>query len=216
MIKALIFDFDNCIFDTRSMGLDLVVPVVSAMTEYRGEVRIFKPYEIDELKKDLWTMSPQDIVDKYMIPSGQAECMREAYIRLEAPVWSKCYDDFGLLSTFSLPKILVTSGFTGLQMSKLRVTGMECFFDRIIIDANDDPLKRIGKKEIFRRLMAENSWQPRECMVLGDSATSELGAGKELGIVTVQTLRPQVRRVAGFSHYVSGLSEVKELIALYD
>ena len=92
------------------------------------------------------------------------------------------------------------------------MTGIEELFDEIIIEANDDPLNRKGKKQIFQELMEKYGWLPWEIMVVGDNPYSELKAGKELGMITVQTLRPDVFSVDGFDHYVSGISEIIELL----
>lgn len=215
MIKALLIDLDNCILDTRSMGNDLVLPVIRVLEDCQAEAPRLCPLDFAGLKTDLWTLSLQDIIGKYEIPPDQAEQMREAYACLQAPEWSKCYDDTHVLADLDVRIMLVTTGFTCLQQSKVRVTGIGNLFEEVIIDAIDEPDKRIGKKGIFRSLMEENSWQPHECLVMGDSAVSELKAGQELGMITVQTLRPQIRKVEGFDHYIRSFVEIQDLLALY-
>ncbi|MFA5872104.1 MAG: HAD family hydrolase [Parcubacteria group bacterium] len=211
MIKALFIDLDNCLFDTQSMGLDIVRPVLAAMMDA-------DPYEILELERReriiaaLWTSSLQDVIESHGIPEDIADAMRVAYANLEAPLWSKCYDDVGLLRETNLRKILVTSGHSKLQLSKIRVTGIQGLFEEIVIDAIDDPLARPGKLNIFRELMAKNGWQAHEVAVLGDNPRSELKAGKELGMLTIQVLRPGVKCVEGFDYYVVDLKEVLRIL----
>jgi FMN phosphatase YigB (HAD superfamily) len=211
MIRGLIIDLDNCVFDTKSMGMDVIAPVLAVLEE-AGSVNFFKKEVLSQVKEDLWNFSFEDIVAKYGIPDSIAGKMRLAYCNLEAPPWSKCYGDVGLLSDIKLEKILVTSGYSKLQCSKIVVTGIEDLFDEIIIESNDDPLNRKGKLRIFQEVMEKYCWSCREVMVIGDNAFSELKAGKELGMITVQTLRPHVYSAEGFDHYVSGLDEIIELL----
>lgn len=211
MVRGLIIDLDNCVFDTKSMGMDVIAPVLAVLA---GAVssNFFQKEALIQIKEALWNFSLEDIVAKYGIPDFIADKMRLAYCNLEAPPWSECYGDVGLLADIKLKKILVTSGYLKLQWSKIAVTGIGELFDEIIIESNDDPLNRKGKLRIFQEVMEKYRWSCREVMVIGDNAFSELKAGKELGMVTVQTLRPHVYSVEGFDHYVSGLGEIIELL----
>lgn len=209
--KCLIFDFDNCLFDTRSMGTELVVPVLRAMQEAdSGE--FLTPKVNQAIETDIWLLSLEDLFKKYGVPEQIRKAMRNSYTELEATSLSQCYSDFALLEQFPHHKILVTSGFKKLQWSKIRITGIERFFEEIIIDMIDDPENRKGKKAIFSELQEKYGLIPREVMVIGDSLTSELKAGKELGMTTVQTLRPGVIKVEGFDFYVSNLDELLMLM----
>jgi FMN phosphatase YigB (HAD superfamily) len=208
VIKATIIDLDNCVFDTRSMGRNVIAPVLASMAEGID----FIPEEtLNQIRIDLWSFSLEDIIAKHNIPDSIAKRARLAYRNLKAPPWSKCYDDVNLLKNIRIRKILVTSGYSKFQWSKIEVTGIKGLFDEIIIESVDNPLIRKGKLRIFKELLEQNSWPCREVMVVGDSAFSELKAGKELGTITVQTLRPDVRKVDGFNHYVCDFNELVEL-----
>lgn len=211
MIKTLIIDLDNCIFDTRSMGFELMKPVIFAMRKFNKD-NFLNPVIERGINKDLWSLSLEDVFKKYDIPEYIVKSIRNAYENLEAPDCSKCYSDYLLLERFTQHKILVTTGYNKLQHSKIKKTGIKKLFNEIIVDSIDDPKKIKGKKLIFQELLKEYNWQPHEVMVIGDNAFSELKAGKELGMVTVQTLRPHVYRVEGFDHYVNSLKEVAKLL----
>lgn len=208
-IEGLILDLDNCLFDTRSMGQDVILPVWDVLTESSSS---FNKETLNQIKTDLWNFSLEDIVSRHDISQDIAGKMREAYRNLEAPIWSKCYEDIILLGEITLPKVLVTSGYSKLQWSKIHVTGVEGLFDEIIIESNDDHLNRKGKKRIFEEVMEKYGWNCWEVMVVGDNAFSELKAGKELEMITIQTIRPHVYSVQGFDHYVDGLSQIIDLI----
>ena len=212
MIRGLIIDLDNCVFDTKSMGRDFVSPIVNVL---RGCERYLRTPEIFyKITDELWNFSLEDVIERNRIPGLIAVQMREAYQGLRAPDCSRCYEDIGILKSLPGVKILVTSGHFELQWSKIEIVGIGGLFDEIIIDAVDDPFMRKGKLKIFEELMDKNCWEPEEILVIGDNAFSELAAGKELGMITVQTLRPEVSRVEGFDHYINVFEEINEIIAV--
>ncbi len=95
--------------------------------------------------------------------------------------------------------IAPSAGCRPLQESKVRALGIGEWFDAVIVDAVDDP-DHPGKQAIFERLLAAERCAAGEVMVVGDNPVSELAAGRNLGMVTVQILRPGVvRRPAGES-----------------
>jgi putative hydrolase of the HAD superfamily len=85
-------------------------------------------------------------------------------------------------------------------------------FDEIIIDALDAEDCRRGKQNIFKTLLDQHGWQPREVCVVGDNPNSELKAAKELGMIAVQVLRPSVVRAAGMDRHVQDLYELTRIL----
>jgi putative hydrolase of the HAD superfamily len=211
MIKGLIIDWDNCVFDTRSMGEGIVAPIIEAALK-TGDNIFFRPEKLRLIKEEMWIYNLEDVILRNQIPAAAAEAMRIAYLGLEAPANSKNYGDIQFLESLPQKKILVTSGLLKFQLSKIIVTGSKDLFDEIIIDSVDNPSKIKGKTVIFKEIMARHGWQPREAMVVGDNPSSELSAGKELGMFTAQMLRPGVSRAEGFDYYVSGFEELAELL----
>lgn len=211
MIKGIIFDLDNCIFETRSMGESLIDPVLSAMHDHDGNGFL----NHGKIKKELWSMSLADVIRLNNIPEKIAKKMRAAYMGLEAPDDCRAYGDAGHIKKLAATKILVTTGYRNFQLSKIRKAGIEPYFEKIIIDALDDPAAIRGKRKIFEEIMEKYGWKSDEALVVGDSPTSELAAGKALGAVTVQTLRPGVKKGEGFDHYIEGLAELGKIIAGY-
>jgi FMN phosphatase YigB (HAD superfamily) len=208
MIKGIIFDLDNCVFDTRSMGDGLIDPVLLAMHDGAG----ISSSNTDKIKRELWSMSLEDVIRLNDVPGKIADKMRSAYIGLEAPDNSENYDDVGHIEKMNLIKILVTSGYRNFQMSKIRKTGLAPLFDEIIMDAIDDPAAIRGKQKIFGEIAEKYGWKNSEVLVIGDRPDSELAAGKVLGMVTAQILRPGVKRAEGFDHYIEGLVELDGII----
>lgn len=84
--------------------------------------------------------------------------------------------------------------------------------DEIIIDSVDEPTQRLGKEKIFRDILLRHDLVAHEVAVIGDSPHSELRAGKNLGCITIQTLRPNVTREEGFNHYITSLHELSAIL----
>ncbi len=203
MIKAIIFDLDMCIFDTRTLGAHILDPVLAPLHESSMSQETQR--EIDRV---LWTTSLEDVVELFQIPPEVAALMRDAHRQLVVPETIQTFGDEHHIRDMQAYRVLVTSGYHLWQKRKIEQLGIACLFDKVIIDAIDDVKLRKGKKAIFRDLMARHAWHPREVLVVGDNPHSELKAGKELGMITVQILRPTVKRENGFDHYISSLNEL--------
>lgn len=207
MIKAVIFDLDMCIFDTRTLGehiLDSVLAPLHASS---------MPEEIQrEIDRVLWTTSLEDTIQLFQIPHKVAELMRDAHRQLVVPKTIRTFGDEQCIRDMQVYRVLVTSGYRLWQERKIEQLGITDLFDEVIIDVIDDAKTRRGKRAIFSDLMAKHSWHPREVLVVGDNPHSELKAGRELGMITVQTLRPTVKRVDSFDHYICSLHELLSLV----
>ncbi len=207
-MKAIIFDLDMCIFDTRTLGEGILEPVLEPLRA--SSVPDDVKREVDRV---LLTTSLEDVIEIFRLPHDVAEEMRHAHHQLVVPeIGPKTFGDEDCIRSISLPKILVTSGYRRWQEQKLEKLHINDLFEEIIIDVIDDPKKRKGKRAIFKDLMSRRNWKPHEVLVVGDNPLSELKAAKELGMTTVQTLRPTVRREEGFDHYIFSLDELLPLV----
>lgn len=206
-IKAIIFDLDMCILDTHSLTGDFFQPVLDAL--YGSRLT-------DDLKKkihdQLWTSSVDDTIKIFDIPLDIGESMREAYRHVDVPDGIYTYGDEAVIRGLAVKKFLVTSGYQKFQSSKIAKLGIADLFDEVIIDASDWPEQRKGKNKILQEIMAAGGWSPAEVMVVGDNPLSELGAGKSLGMVTVQTLRPAVTKWPEADYHVTSLHELSAII----
>src|SRR3989338_9550177 len=77
MIKAVIFDLDMCIFDTRTLGEHILDSVLAPL--HTSSV----PEEVQrEIDCVLWTTSLEDTIQLFQIPREVAELMRDAHRQL--------------------------------------------------------------------------------------------------------------------------------------
>jgi FMN phosphatase YigB (HAD superfamily) len=144
-----------------------------------------------------------------MLAAGWAE-----NARAEVRVPIRGYPDLGAIDALPAKLFLVTSGFRRLQESKVRALGVESLFERVYIDAIDDP-NRKGKEGIFAEILRAEALEPREVLVVGDDAGSEIAAGNRLGIPTVQIQRPGIPRAQNAMHHIASLADLGEIVQEY-
>jgi FMN phosphatase YigB (HAD superfamily) len=207
MIRAIIFDLDMCILDTHSLSGPFFEPVLKALQDSDLPLKLK-----EQIQEQLWTTSLDDTIDLFAVPENVAEKMREAYRNIEVPDGIRSFGDEDCIKTLPVMKILVTSGYTKFQETKIAKLGIAGLFDEVIIDALDYKETRKGKRKIFEELLMNNSWNTSEVLVVGDNPFSELGAAKSLGIPAVQTLRPGIERWNEADHHITSLQELSGLL----
>ena len=207
MIKAVFFDLDMCILDTGTLIGSFFQPVLDAL--YNSELsRELK----EEINDQLLITSLDDTMEMFSVPDDIAEKMREAYRRIEVPDSIKTFGDEEFIRGLPVKNILVTTGYRRFQEAKISKLGIANLFDEIIIDALDNRDQRKGKKRIFEKLLEKNGWRKDEALAVGDNPMSELGAAKHLGILTVQTLRPTVKKWEGADYHIRSFRELTNII----
>jgi putative hydrolase of the HAD superfamily len=213
MIKLIFFDLDNCIFDTYSIGDNFLADVLVIADRAEIDGNITK--ETNKLfKKEIWHTSLIDLAHRLKMPEDLIEDMNNAHKDLVLPDRLVDFGDIDEIAKLTPRKILVTTGYTKFQQGKIDRLGLANTFERVIIN---DPSKQValGKTRIFSDIAKELGLQARECLVIGDNPNSELSSGKELGMITVQTLRPRVIKAEGFDHYIKTFRELPNIIAQY-
>jgi FMN phosphatase YigB (HAD superfamily) len=210
MIRALIFDLDNCLASAKEVGEELCEPAFAA-------IRIANRGTVDEetLKEafsECWRHPFDFVAAKYGFSNEMVSAGWNAFSQMEVETPMKGYPDLAVLRELTPDLYLVTSGFRRLQESKIKALAFESLFQGIFIDAVDEP-DRKGKEGIFRSIMAAAGLLPEEVVVVGDNPDSEIEVGNRLGIRTVQILRPGVPRGEHATHHIVTLTELKTLLA---
>jgi FMN phosphatase YigB (HAD superfamily) len=208
MTKAIIFDLDSCLSAADEVGRDLYQPAFDAIRN-ANHGTIPEP-ALNDAFEAAWQI-PFDVIAK---THGFSKEMFEAgwnmfrKITVTKPMHG--YGDLDVLKELSPAKYLVTSGFRRLQESKVDMLGIRPLLDGILIDAIDEP-DRIHKEGLFKHILESHHLHPRDALIVGDNADSEIAAGNRLGIPTVQILRPGVTRDDRANYHIRGLEELKAL-----
>lgn len=208
-IRAIFFDLDSCLSAPDEFGHELLEPVIAAIGE--NNKSHYDEKELAEIFSEIW-MNPFDfVVEKHRFPPLMRGEAWKAYSHLEVTTPMFGYSDLSELSRLPVMRFLITSGFRRLQESKVRSLGIARCFEEVYIDAIDENPRK-GKQGIFEEILQQRHWQPSEVLVVGDNPHSEIKAGNNLGIPTVQILRPGVIKGDNATYYVRGLAELHELL----
>ena len=179
MIKALLFDLDNTIFPTKTITDEIFSGIYELMEQYRGSL---SAEVIENIKTELVRKPFQKIADKYHFP---AELKSKGIDLLRQTVYTKPlapYADYDLVRSITLPKFLVTAGFTKLQQSKVDALGVRSDFKEVIVV--DQEITTETKRDVFARLMKKYGYEKQELIAVGDDPESEIGMARELGVKT--------------------------------
>ncbi|MCB0448112.1 MAG: HAD hydrolase-like protein, partial [Gelidibacter sp.] len=183
MNQLLIFDLDDTLFETKSISKKSVKPIIdkfeNLLLKRFGEVMTKK------IVPELWKFPFDFVAQKYNFDNNlnsEFACLINEY---EYQLNIKTFEDFGIIQNLQQEKILVTTGFLKLQNAKIRALGIEKEFGEIYIDNILDS-KRIHKKGIFKNILLEKNINPNLIYVIGDNPNSELKAGFELNLNTIQ------------------------------
>jgi putative hydrolase of the HAD superfamily len=209
MIKALIFDLDNCLAAANEVGEDLFKPAFEAMTKAnRGTLT---DESLAEAFQECWRHPLDFVAKKFGFSQEMLTAGWQVFSRTRVATPMGGYGDLAVLRQLPFDLYLVTSGFRGLQESKVGALQIGDLFRGIEIDAIDEPDRR-GKQGIFESILEARKLRPEEVIVIGDNPDSEIEAGNRLGMKTVQILRPGVPRAENATHHIHTFDELKTLL----
>lgn len=210
MVKAIIFDLDNCLSAADEVGEELLAPLFAAIQEHNHG--LFSQRQLEQVFADCWRHPLNYIAHNYGFPQAMKEACWQVSRQMEVRTPMRGYPDVRVLGELPVQRFLVTSGFRRLQESKIQALGIGPLFTAIHIDALDDPAERQGKLGIFQEILSTHGLGPQEVLVVGDNPDSEIEAGNRLGIATVQILRPGVLKGENATYYIAGLDELSLLL----
>lgn len=211
LVKALIFDLDNCIAPAKAVGEDLYAPVFAAMREEnRGR---FDEGELAHIFFEIWRHPLDWVAKEYGFTDRMFQLAWDHFRELEVASPMNGYGDLDEIAKLLQDKYLVTSGFSRLQKSKVKNLGLELYFDQIFIDEIDSE-NRIGKEGLFSSILTRFDYSKDDVVVIGDNADSEILAGHRMGLITVQTLRSEVPRSDLADFHINTFSELGEVISV--
>lgn len=207
----IIIDLDDTIFQTKSMNPQIFDPAISIVKRYyetQAEER-----KVDEIISALWS-KPVDVVftnfktPQTVVSDFYHQIANIDYNQLDI----QPYDDYKIISSLPGKKILVTTGLQELQKAKIKALGIEKDFDSVHID---DPRKRPRqhKIDIFKQILLETKKAPSDIWVIGDNPESELKAGKQLGMRTIQRKSSTKLSSVYADFEIESFEELKNILA---
>lgn len=203
----IIFDFDFCLFDTNSMRASLGPLFACFFTQYE----FFSAFSIEDLVDRAWVTAPHDLVQQLALPADISATYLTFYRQLPVPPEAKLYPEvWEVLSWLRDQRFemwLVTKGVESFQAAKVAHCGIAPFLTDILYVGPESVVKT--KHEAMEGIITRYQLDPVNVWVVGDSS-DELTAGQELGLTTVQTLRPGIKKLTA-TYYANDLHYLERL-----
>jgi len=204
MIKLIIFDLDNTLFDTYSQ---LGSKILGEMIRRMSRAGLKKEQE-EIIRKKYPFLGFRILARELKLSAKIQEIGTSVYKEMDLS-GIKPYDDVKVLGELEQRKALVTSGTEEVQMKKVRILDIQHYFDDIVVDTS---VSYEGRVNIFSELAKKYRLKPGEVMVVGDLPQVELAAGKSLGMITVQLIRSKYVMQGEADYRVKDLHELKNII----
>ncbi len=166
------------------MDRSIFLPAIEQMRKH------FASQELaDRAIRDIWTYPIDEVSKKHHIPD---QIIEDFLRNLESENYKleiSPFDDYKRLKEINAEKILVTTGIESLQRAKISELGIEGDFTDIYFDKVTDD-HRIYKKGIFNKIVQESKYKRHQFWIIGDNGNAEIKAGRELGLKTIQRIKP--------------------------
>ncbi len=209
--KLLIFDLDDTIFETRSIPK---AHLQGVFDEFEQTFHThFAPGKFDEVEKDLWRLPFDLVARKHHFPPLLTKQYSSLINEREFKFKIQPFPDYKWLRKNRFRKILLTTGFRQLQLAKVTALGIENDFEAIYID-EVDALDRIFKLGIMSEIITKSGLSKKDHLVIGDNPESELKAGFELGLTTIQVAKFDQERSPYSDQYITHFQELSDQLAL--
>jgi putative hydrolase of the HAD superfamily len=209
MIKAIIFDLDSCLAAADEVGETLFAHAFQAIRS--ANVGHISDECLNAALNDCWRFPFDFIAEKYGFSPVMRSAGFAAFSLTEVTRPMHGYGDLEALREIPAKLFLVTSGFRRLQQSKVTALGIAHLLTELHIDAIDESGPK-GKLHAFQAILREHHLSPDEVLVVGDNPDSEIKAGNQLGMTTIQILRPGVLASPAAAHQVRSLHELKTFL----
>jgi len=205
----LIIDLDNTIFETKSINPAIFNPAINLIEEYyqsKNENSIAQ-----KIISELWTKPMDEVFYKNKTPEKVRHQFYNKLNEIDYNLNITTYNDYNILKKMPHKKILVTTGYKKLQLAKIKALKIRDDFKDIVID---DPLSKNRKYKlgIFKEILEKEKLRPKEIWVIGDSIENEIKAGKQLGMNTIQRIKPGVEKSKFSDHGITSFQELNTII----
>ncbi|MCW4048012.1 MAG: HAD-IA family hydrolase [Candidatus Bathyarchaeota archaeon] len=222
-VRAVIFDLDNVLYDEQEYIKAAYRNVAIFLSErccFREEQIYQKLLDDFQKKTSLYPHLFDDLLtdlglDKQLI-SDVLKIFSNATVNLELYPGAE-----NLLNELKQQKIrlgLVTNGNVETQRNKVRLLGIEKYFDTILYARELGRENEKPDPEVYRIALQALKANPEEAICVGDNPHTDFIGAKKIGIRTVRLLRGEFKNVRLSAEYeadleVRNFGELSKIIA---
>jgi putative hydrolase of the HAD superfamily len=176
MKRAIILDLDNTIYPVSSISANLFEKVYDLLEEH------LPVGDIEAVKEDMGCRPYHLVADKFNFSDDLKAKGINILKNITYDLPMQPFDDYHQVKSTQIKKFLVTTGFSKLQWSKVKMLGIEDDF--IEIHIVDPEISNQTKKDVFADILKRHNYTAADVLVTGDDPESEIKAATELGIDT--------------------------------
>lgn len=202
---AIIYDLDDTIFPTGTITKEVVKPVLEAIVNHNNGT--LTEDRLQNALEDCYRHSLRDVAMLYGFNAKMYGEAVKAFSALKIDYPLQTYPDYSYLKQIPGLRFLVTSGYTGFQQLKISNLGIDKDFQEILIHDNEKS-SFLGKAELFLQIQEKYKLKAENVMVIGDNPVSEIAAGNQLGMVTVQVLRSGVIKDETAKYHIADFNKL--------
>ena len=176
---ALILDLDNTIYPVSSISDNLFEQLFKLINENAHGIDLGR---LEKARHELTRRPFHVVADEFNFSAGLKSKGITLLKEITYHLPMRPYEGYETIIGIPVKKFLVTTGFTKLQWSKIKMLDIEADFEEIhIVDPEISPRT---KKDVFADIMLRFNYKPEDILVIGDDPASEIKAAIDLGIDT--------------------------------
>lgn len=179
MKRALILDLDNTIYPVSQIADNLFKKLFDLIDR---EETAGNYADLEKAKDELTRRNFQLVADKYHFSPELKTKGIQLLKDMTYDLPMQPFEQYQHIKSSPHDKFLVTTGFSKLQWSKIKMLDIEADFLEIHIV--DPETSQQTKKDVFAAIMQRHNYDANEILVIGDDPESEIKAANELGIET--------------------------------
>jgi putative hydrolase of the HAD superfamily len=210
MKRALILDLDNTIYPVSSIADNLFGQLFKTLDQYSDSINADDADKVNKIKHEMTRRPFQHIADEFQLADDLRNKMMDTLKNMSYDLPMQPFEDYVHIRSIPLDKFLVTTGFIKLQMSKVKMLGIEQDFKTIHIV--DPEVNQQTKKDVFAMIMEKHNYVPEDLLVIGDDPDSEIKAAQTLGIDTFLFDPDGIYSDAAATHRSNDLKQILNIL----
>src|SRR5258708_35244871 len=121
MKRALILDLDNTIYPVSSISENLFAQLFETLDQHADLINVEDRDRVNKIKDEMTRRPFQHIADEFELDAGLRDKMVDILKNMIYDLPMLPFEDYQHIQSIPLDKFLVTTGFSKLQWSKIKM-----------------------------------------------------------------------------------------------